>query len=96
MFFFCWNLSFYIDSVKMGGSNSKQQQQQQSEPICIDCDKKNQKDLPSDNSSSASKECQDEYAKVTACMSEYKGQIGPCAEVWDRFKECHANNAKRR
>lgn len=80
----------------MGGSNSKQQQQQQSEPICIDCDKKTQKDLPSDNSSSASKECQDEYAKVTACMSEYKGQIGPCAEVWDSFKECHANNAKRR
>ena len=78
----------------MGGANSKQQQQ--SEPICIDCDKKTQKDLPSDNSSSASKECQDEYAKVTACMSEYKGQIGPCAEVWHSFKECHANNAKRR
>jgi hypothetical protein len=77
----------------MGASNSKQQQ---SEPICIDCDKKTQKDLPSDNSSSASNDCKDEYAKVTACMSEYNGQIGPCAEVWDSFKECHDKNVKQR
>lgn len=78
----------------MGASNSKQQQQ--SEPICIDCDKKTQKDLPSDNTSSAATDCIDEYAKVTVCMSKYKGQIGPCTEEWDSFKECHANNSKQR
>ena len=78
--------------LNMGASNSKQH----SEPICIDCDKKTQKDLPSDNSSSASNDCKDEYARVTACMSEHKGQIGPCTEVWDSFKECHARNAKQR
>jgi len=74
----------------MGASNSKQ-----SEPICLDCDKKTQKDLPSDNTSSASNDCKNEYAKVTACMTEYKGQIGPCGEVWDNFKECHEKKQGR-
>jgi len=78
----------------MGASNSKEQQQP--EPICVDCDIKTQKDLPSDNTSSASNGCKDEYAKVTACMSEHQGQIGPCTEVWDLFKECHAKNARQR
>ncbi|KAL3759425.1 hypothetical protein ACHAWU_000724 [Discostella pseudostelligera] len=75
----------------MGSSSSK--------PICIDCDKKTQqKDLPLDNSSSASKgmPCEAIYAKVTECMDKHLGQVAPCALEWDEFKECHANNNPRR
>lgn len=50
----------------MGASASKQQAENDSKVICIDCDKKTQKDLPSDNSSSASSgmPCEDVYSRV--------------------------------
>ena len=60
------------------------------EPICIDCDKKTQKDLPSDDAtSSEGAPCQAAYKAVTDCMTKNNGQIGPCVLEWTAFKECH-------
>jgi hypothetical protein len=72
-------------------------QEQEKEPICIECDKKNQKDLPeSDGPTSASEgmPCESPYAKVTRCMSDNAGQITACRKEWDSFKLCHKQNKK--
>ena len=66
------------------------------EITCIDCDKKNQKELPSDDGiSSKGMACEIEYALVSSCMRENSGQISPCKSQWDEFKLCHAKHAKR-
>jgi hypothetical protein len=40
------------------------------EPICIECDKKNQKDLPNnDTSSSQGMPCEQIYSDVNECMN---------------------------
>mmetsp|Transcript_22935 Transcript_22935/g.55290 ORF Transcript_22935/g.55290 Transcript_22935/m.55290 type:complete len:99 (+) Transcript_22935:206-502(+) len=56
----------------MGSSSSKQKDQ---EVVCIDCDRKTQKDLPSDDSSSASNgmPCEQVYTTV--------GKLTPCRSV---------------
>lgn len=60
------------------------------EPICIDCDKKTQKDLPSDDAtSSEGAPCQAAYKDVTDCMMENNGQISLCTKEWTAFKKCH-------
>lgn len=60
------------------------------EPICIDCDKKKQKDLPSDDAtSSEGAPCQVAYKDVTDCMMENNGQISLCTKEWTAFKKCH-------
>ena len=74
----------------MGASASKHK-----EVVCIDCDKKTQKDLPDDNSSSASNDCKDSYVKVTTCMDANNGQISACVNEWDEFKECHAKFSRK-
>mmetsp|Transcript_16228 Transcript_16228/g.34297 ORF Transcript_16228/g.34297 Transcript_16228/m.34297 type:complete len:81 (-) Transcript_16228:315-557(-) len=78
------------------GSSASKQAEAKSGVVCIDCDKKSQKDLPFDDSSSASAgmACEKVYAKVVACMDKHEGQIGPCASEWDEFKKCHAKNAR--
>lgn len=75
----------------MGVSASKQR-----EVVCVDCDKKTQKDLPADHSSSASKgsPCEEPYARVAACMDANKGQVSLCVEEWDAFKDCHARYSR--
>ena len=71
------------------------------EPICIECDKKNQKDLPSNGEdtppSSASKgmPCEASYTNVTACMEQNAGQISACRDEWDAFKLCHEEKNKK-
>ena len=67
------------------------------EPICIDCDKKTQKDLPSDDAtSSEGAPCQAAYKDVTDCMSQNNGQIGPCTKEWTAFKKCHDRMKRKR
>lgn len=64
---------------------------EEEEPICIECDKKNQKDLPtSDSSSSDGMPCQQIYMDVNKCMNENDGLISACREPWDAFKQCHS------
>mmetsp|Transcript_764 Transcript_764/g.1381 ORF Transcript_764/g.1381 Transcript_764/m.1381 type:complete len:80 (-) Transcript_764:321-560(-) len=79
----------------MGSSASKQTTE--NEVVCIDCDKKTQKDLPSNKSSSASEgmPCEEVYAKVVACMDKHQGQVSPCTKEWDEFKKCHSDNSRR-
>lgn len=58
--------------------------------VCLECDKKTQKDLPSDDKlSSAGMPCEIEYSMVTKCMRENAGQISSCSRQWDGFKLCH-------
>jgi hypothetical protein len=82
----------------MGQGGSKQQQQQPEQPpaetkgnsICVDCDKKTQKELPSDDASSSSGQpCALFYKKVSECMKVHEGLIAPCSKEWDAFQKCH-------
>ena len=67
------------------------------EPICVDCDKKTQKELPSDDATSTEgAPCQAAYKDVTDCMSKNNGQIGPCTKEWTAFKECHEKEKIKR
>ena len=64
--------------------------------ICIDCDKKNQKDLPTtDPVSSSGQPCAQLYATVSECMSKYEGQITSCTDEWDNFRKCHQQQRER-
>lgn len=56
-------------------------------PICENCHKSTQKDLPADDDITA-KVCHDSYAAVDKCMKENQGQISPCASLWQQFKKC--------
>ena len=65
--------------------------EEEEEPICVECDKKNQKDLPTnDSSSSDGMPCQQIYMGVNKCMQENDGLISACREPWDAFKQCHS------
>jgi hypothetical protein len=60
------------------------------EVICLDCDKKNQKDLPADDSvSQKGQPCAAIYETVTECMGQHKGQITSCTKEWESFRTCH-------
>jgi hypothetical protein len=65
--------------------------QTSSNSICNDCDKKNQKDLPSNslNSSSPGMPCEQSYHQVSHCMRANKGLVSDCAMEWEIFKKCH-------
>jgi hypothetical protein len=90
-------------------SQQEQEQQQQLQPekdnsnkICIDCDKKTQKELPetpstTENPASAAapgQACAELYLAVTACNFGNKGQITPCIKEWDAFRACHEANGR--
>ena len=57
-------------------------------PICIDCDKKNQKDLPQTTPASEGMACEAPYAQVTSCMNDNAGQISACKDEWNSFRQC--------
>lgn len=60
------------------------------EPVCIQCDKKNQKELPeNDAASSEGMPCAESYLKVSECMTQNEGQVSFCRKEWDLFKKCH-------
>lgn len=80
----------------MGSSTSKQQTEEEAKEekqdevvVCVDCDKKTQKDLPSDNSSAASTDCKEVYAQVVACMDKQYKRVAQCKDEWREFKLCH-------
>ena len=79
--------------------NVKQQSvsatKEQSEIVCVECDKKTQKDLPSNDAvSSEGMPCEKEYAIVSSCMKKNSGQVSSCSIHWDEFKLCHEGNRK--
>ena len=77
-------------------STSESSNNDNDEIICIECDKKTQKDLPSNDSvSSKGMACEVEYSVVSNCMRENSGQISSCKAQWDDFKLCHEQNSKR-
>eukprot|EP00550_Attheya_septentrionalis_P006734 CAMPEP_0198292900 /NCGR_PEP_ID=MMETSP1449-20131203/14615_1 /TAXON_ID=420275 /ORGANISM="Attheya septentrionalis, Strain CCMP2084" /LENGTH=74 /DNA_ID=CAMNT_0043992251 /DNA_START=181 /DNA_END=405 /DNA_ORIENTATION=+ len=58
--------------------------------ICLDCDRKTQKELPSENTvASDGMDCASSYKAVTECMSKHNGQVAPCIREWTAFKKCH-------
>ena len=63
--------------------------QGEKESICVECDKKNQKDLPENygpTSASNGMPCESSYFEVTTCMNNNAGQISACQKEWDAFK----------
>ncbi|KAL9191507.1 hypothetical protein ACHAXT_001213 [Thalassiosira profunda] len=78
----------------MGSSASKPTEK---EVVCIDCDRKTQKDLPADDRASGEgMPCEEIYARVESCMDKHQGQIAPCTKEWDDFKACHSKSIRRR
>ena len=75
----------------MGSESSKPE-----EPlICVDCDKKNQKDLQVDDPTSAEgSPCEMLYMKVSSCMESNNGQITACVQEWKSFQDCHEASKK--
>ena len=67
----------------------------QEKPVCVNCDKSTQKELPNDSIASDGMICSEAYHKVSACMDQNKGQIAACAKEWDVFRKCHDNNKSR-
>ena len=66
------------------------------EPVCVECDKKNQKALPqTDTASSKGMPCENIYSQVSECMNLNIGQISACRKEWEEFKKCH-NSQKQR
>mmetsp|Transcript_24238 Transcript_24238/g.27095 ORF Transcript_24238/g.27095 Transcript_24238/m.27095 type:complete len:98 (+) Transcript_24238:20-313(+) len=64
--------------------------------ICLDCEKKNQKDLLlTDPISSSGQPCADLYIKVSYCMTKYEGQITSCTDEWDDFRKCHQQQTQK-
>eukprot|EP01082_Thalassiosira_pseudonana_P010940 g9951.t1 g9951 contig4:935170-935577(-) len=79
----------------MGASVSKRESK---DVVCVDCDKKTQKDLPSDKQLSSACDgmpCELLYKAVVDCMDENNGQIAPCVTEWDAFKECHSRHLRQ-
>ena len=64
--------------------------QKEKEEICVECNIKNQKELPSeDTTSSEGMPCEIIYNKVDTCMKENGGQVSLCREEWKEFQNCH-------
>mmetsp|Transcript_1795 Transcript_1795/g.2590 ORF Transcript_1795/g.2590 Transcript_1795/m.2590 type:complete len:90 (-) Transcript_1795:217-486(-) len=82
------------------GKEERKVSEGKEEVVCIECDIKTQKDLPSDDSlSGKGMPCENEYNLVSKCMKDNAGQISACTTQWDSFKLCHQQqkdaNAKR-
>ena len=72
------------------GNSPSTSKTQVDEVVCLDCDKKNQKDLPAaDPVSQKGRPCAVIYESVTKCMNKNKGQISSCTEEWESFRRCH-------
>jgi len=55
-------------------------------PVCENCDKKTQKEMPTDEP----EDCLDQYVAVDECMKSNKGQVTSCVDEWREFQACHA------
>ena len=68
-----------------------------SKVVCVDCDKKTQKDLPNQTASaSKGQPCALSYQTVTECMETNQGQITACAKEWQAFRQCHEDHKVKR
>mmetsp|Transcript_6013 Transcript_6013/g.13043 ORF Transcript_6013/g.13043 Transcript_6013/m.13043 type:complete len:95 (-) Transcript_6013:539-823(-) len=74
-----------ISSSSGGGGRSNE-----AAPICLDCDKKHQKELPaSDPVSREGQPCASVYEHVSDCMTKHGGKISSCTQEWEAFRRCH-------
>lgn len=62
--------------------------------VCVNCNKSTQKELPDDSIASEGKNCGEAYQAVSTCMTENKGQVSACAQLWDAFRACHEDNKR--
>ena len=77
----------------MGGGASKSMDDK---PVCLDCDKSQQTNLPSqDPVSSNGGPCFRMYQQVAECMKKHEGQIAPCSKEWEAFQKCHLEQQTR-
>ena len=69
----------------------------QEKPVCLDCDKSKQSNLPStDDISSSGQPCEEIYERVSDCMKHHNGQIAKCTKEWEIFKTCHSEQKRLR
>ena len=63
---------------------------EEKEEICVECNIKNQKELPlEDTTSSEGMPCEVFYNKVDTCMKNNGGQVSSCTKEWKEFQDCH-------
>lgn len=88
----------------MGNKNSHQPA---APPVCENCHKSTQKPLPSTNTSNhddanngddkdSQIRCMEQYEQVEDCMKQNKGQIVPCSNAWQIFKQCREQTTTTR
>jgi hypothetical protein len=88
----------------MGNKNSHQPA---APPVCENCHKSTQKPLPSTNTSNhddanngddedSQIQCMEQYEQVEDCMKQNKGQIVPCSNAWQIFKQCREQTTTTR
>lgn len=63
--------------------------------VCEDCDRKTQKDVPDNTTSSEGDVCGALYMAVDRCMKAHQGKVQPCQAEWDAFRNCHENHKLR-
>jgi hypothetical protein len=84
--------------AEMGASSSKDQsvsstvqtksdRTKEKKVVCEHCVKSKQVDRPPELDSIAV--CNEDYARVDACMKSHKGQVSACAAEWKAFQQCH-------
>lgn len=64
--------------------------------VCENCQKSTQKELPEDDQTTGDGQaCAAIYERVVSCMDANRGQIAPCSDVWQSFKQCRENHGAR-
>jgi hypothetical protein len=91
--------------VEMGASSSKDQsvtptvqtksdRPKEKKVVCEHCVKSmKQVDRPPELDSTAL--CNEDYARVDACMKSHKGQVSACAAEWKAFQQCHIHQRSK-
>jgi hypothetical protein len=76
----------------MGANTSKEKiGNNDNNPICIDCAKETQVDVPDDDMTTLGV-CAKQYETVNNCMKLNNGQITSCKDEWQAFQLCHSAN----
>ena len=84
-----------LEIISFGSIMGSELSKPEAPRICVDCDKKNQKDLPVDDPTSAEgSPCETLYMKVSSCMDSNNGQITACVQEWKLFQKCHEGSKK--
>jgi hypothetical protein len=75
----------------MGSTTSKVKAKNDNNPICIECAKETQVDVPVEDITTI-KVCAVQYETVNNCMKKQNGQISSCTMEWKEFQLCHSAN----